>query len=171
LQGGQLTITNKISGYAYHSIKLSPIREAIKNIPEIFLKEVRFMEKFIERFEKNLREYLKPLEEGKVFYDFSLDRQTLSVLIFTEKSEGLPEYLHGVFMLDVYSEDEDKNRLVSIDNKFFRERTKEPTENILRKFIDVIESDFQVENKKIRRDECYWMVEKGSFIVKRKNAL
>ena len=127
------------------------------------------MENFFEKFEKNLRKYLKPLEEGTVLYDFSFDLQTMHIIIFAENLQETPGYLYKTLMIDVFCPDEEGNKLVSIDNRFFRETTKEDTEKILRKAIEVIESEFQVQEKKLFRDDDWWRMEKGSFYVKRKH--
>jgi len=119
------------------------------------------MEQFIERFERNLRKYLEPLEAGKVYYDFSLDLQTMHVVIF-------PENLQGVLSVDVYSEDEHGERLLDIGNRFFRERTKEDAENIFRKFMTAAETDFQIREWKMWRDEEKWKIEKGHLLIKRR---
>jgi len=118
----------------------------------------------MERFEEKLREYLRPLEEGKVLYDFSFDLQTMQVVIY-------PENVPGILIINVYDNDKDEEQtisIVSIDNKTFIETTKENTENILRKAIEVMELDFQVKERKVFRDEDYWRIEKGSFIIKKK---
>jgi len=117
----------------------------------------------MERFEEKLREYLRPLEEGKVLYDFSFNLQTMQVVIY-------PENLHGILIINAYNNDEGAKTIsiVSIDNKTFMGTTTEDVENILNKAIELIETDFQVTERKVFRDEDYWRIEKGSFLIKRK---
>jgi len=116
----------------------------------------------MERFKEAVRSYLKPLEEGKVYYDLSLDCQTLQIVIF-------PENEKGVLLIDLYSMDENGDRLLCIDNRLYDEKTKLDGETIFKKFLDAINLDFQVEDEKRWRDDCYWMIEKGSFLLKRKS--
>ena len=118
----------------------------------------------MESFKEAVRRYLKPIEVGKVLYYISLDFQTFQIIIY-------PDNIKGVLLINLYHADEDGNRLLSIDNNFYREKTKLGGENIFQKFLDAIKLDFHIEDERRFRDECYWMVEKGSFIVKRKNAL
>jgi len=115
----------------------------------------------MERFEQAVKEYLTPLEVGKVYYDFSLDLQTLHLVIF-------PENLQRVLNMNMYSTDENGKRLLDIGNHFFRERTKENAENIFRKFMRVTETDFQIREWKMWRDEERWMMEKGQLLIKRR---
>jgi len=115
----------------------------------------------MERFEQAVKEYLKPVEAGKVYYDFSLDLQTMHIVIF-------PENLQGALTMDMYAENENGEKLLDIGNRFFRERTRENAENTFRKFMDVIETDFQVKEWKMWRDEEKWKVEKGHLLIKRR---
>ena len=118
----------------------------------------------MERFKEAVRSYLKPVEVGKAYYDLSLELQTFQIVIF-------PENEKGVLLIDLYSADENGEKLLSIDNNFYREKTKLDGESIFKKFLDIVKLDFQVEDEKKYRDECYWMVEKGTFLLKRRNAL
>jgi len=118
----------------------------------------------MEKFQEAVREYLKPVEAGKVFYDISLDSQNFQIIIY-------PDNIKGVLLINLYNADEDGKRLLSIDNNFFRERIKLDAESVFKKFLDAIKLDFQITDRKMRRDESYWMIEKGSFLLKRKNAL
>jgi len=115
----------------------------------------------MERFEQALKEYLKPVEAGKAYYNFSLDLQALHIVIF-------PENLQGALTMDMYVEDEYGERLLDIGNRFFRERTRETAENIFRKFMNIVETDFQVKEMKMWRDDEKWKVEKGHLLIKRR---
>jgi len=119
------------------------------------------MEQFMERFEENLRKYLEPVEVGKVYYYFSLDLNALHIVIF-------PENQNEVLGVDMYSTDETGNRSLVIGNRFYSDKTKLDAESIFQKFLDAVKLDFQVKDEINYRDEDYWRIEKGSFLIEKK---